>query len=126
MKPVFQKITKHDPENGQYGDCFRACVCSLLEISDEGVPNFGAYSHEEWWGRFQDWIKSMGYKCFYGVGSQSEPWEYTDYCIVSGKSPRGNWLHAVIYYKGKLVHDPHPDGGGVTNIVDYIWFKKVG
>lgn len=31
---------------------------------------------------------------------------------VSGKSPRG-FEHVVIYINGEMVHDPHPEGGGV-------------
>lgn len=31
---------KHDPENGQYGDCVRACVAAILELSPDAVPHF--------------------------------------------------------------------------------------
>ena len=35
------------------------------------------------------------------------------YYIVSGKSPRYNVDHSVVFRKGKMVHDPHPDNTGI-------------
>jgi len=123
VKPVYQSITKHDPENGNIGDCFRACICSLLELPIEKVPHFACYPENQWWKRFVDYMEAQGYKVFCGFGVQSEPKEKSPYYIATGTSPRG-FLHSVIYSHGELVHDPHPDGGGVTKIVDYLWFEK--
>lgn len=41
MTPVFCRV-KHAPESGQYGDCLRACIASLLdmEADPEVVPHF--------------------------------------------------------------------------------------
>ena len=39
MKPVHCRVA-HEPENGKYGDCVRACVASLLELEPEDVPHF--------------------------------------------------------------------------------------
>lgn len=36
----FKCQVKHDPENGTYGDCFRACVASILELDPDQVPHF--------------------------------------------------------------------------------------
>ncbi len=46
-----------------------------------------------------------------------------EYYMAWGTSPRGI-KHSVIYSKGKLVHDPHPDGGGVKDITNYVWLEK--
>ena len=35
------------------------------------------------------------------------------YWIATGKSPRGDFNHSVIYYKDKLFFDPHPDNTGL-------------
>lgn len=35
--------------------------------------------------------------------------------IAHGESPRG-LRHAVVYRKIHLVHDPHPDGGGIRAV----------
>jgi len=31
---------KHDPPNGSYGDCVRACVASILDLDSDIVPHF--------------------------------------------------------------------------------------
>lgn len=38
MKPVRQ-LYRHDPANGVYGDCWRACIASVLELPIEDVPH---------------------------------------------------------------------------------------
>ena len=124
MKPVYQSITKHDPDNGQIGDCFRACICSLLELPIEKVPHFVLLPEADWWKRFVVYMEAQGYKVFCGFGAWSEPIEKVYFYIATGTSPRG-FLHSVIYSQGNLIHDPHPDGGGVTNIIDYTWLEKI-
>lgn len=34
------------------------------------------------------------------------------YVMIGGESPRGN-NHVVIAADGEIIHDPHPDGGGL-------------
>ena len=34
------QTVKHDPENGLYGDCYRACVACLLNLEVDQVPHF--------------------------------------------------------------------------------------
>lgn len=124
MIPVYQSITKHDPDNGQIGDCFRACICSLLELPIEKVPHFATYPQDQWWSRVIDYMDAKGYKVFCGFGAQADPKDKALYYIATGTSLRG-FLHSVIYREGKLVHDPHPDGGGVVDIVDYMWIERI-
>ena len=40
VTPQKQTITHHYPKRGQYADCLRACVASLLDRPIEEVPNF--------------------------------------------------------------------------------------
>lgn len=49
------------------------------------------------------------------------------YCIVGGKSPRGDWGHAVVMYvkdgfNFELSHDPHPDGTGIVGFPNHVDF----
>lgn len=44
------------------------------------------------------------------------------YSILGGRSPRGDWLHAVVCYNGEIVHDPHPDRTGVGEWLDWTVF----
>jgi hypothetical protein len=102
LKPVMQKFRHSET---QKGDCYRACICSLLEISDEDVPNFVEYpNHTE---VLLDFLRERGYRPHWDVQPPDLP-----YYMAIGVSPRG-LRHAVIYSDGKLAHDPHPDGGGV-------------
>ena len=125
MIPVQQTVLKHDPDNGQHGDCFRACVCSLLELSIGEVPHFTLLPDDIWWDGFVSYMRGRGYDVHWGkYGLCIEPKDITEFYIITGTSPRGVH-HAVIYSDGKLVHDPHPDGSGVVDIVNYIWITIV-
>lgn len=108
---------KHDENNNIVGDCLRACICSILEISDEGVPNFVEDDdYPEILSKFllerNIWLYS----------SQEEP-QNVDYYMAWGISPRG-LQHSVVYSQSKLVHDPHPEGGGVIPDT-YAWIKEL-
>lgn len=114
MIPIIQKNI-HNPEKGVFGDCYRACICSLLEISDEGVENF--VENKEYPMNIVRFLKNKGFRLRYG---KTVP-RGIDFYMACGISPRGV-RHAVIYNNGKLVHDPHPIGGGVI-VDEYQWLE---
>ena len=113
MKPVFQTI-RHDPENGKYGDCFRAAIASLLELSIEEVPHFydgNKYGEndEKIYKFVQDWLGERGHYhvtiLFEGDPRQAmKEWNPEMYYILSGQSSAGN--HCVVAYEDEIVHDP--------------------
>jgi hypothetical protein len=114
MKPIMQK-NMYNPQKGIKGDCYRACICSLLEISDKNVPNF--IEDPNYPMNVVEFLKRKGYRLRHSTEYPSD----IEYCIANGLSPRGV-RHSVIYSKGKLVHDPHPNGGDV--VVDlYLWLE---
>lgn len=125
-----QEITKHDPDNGVYGDCFRACVASLLEMELSDVPHF--CSREDWVGAFHDWLEASG---LFAVEvslkhEQSVCPSPKQHCIVSGMGPRGVMHSVVALFHGvggpdgfELVHDPYP--GGIF-IEDGEWAMFIG
>jgi hypothetical protein len=49
-------------------------------------------------------------------------------CLLTGKSPRGGHSHAVVARVAangagfELVHDPHPDGGGIEGNGNWAGF----
>lgn len=107
MKPVFQ-TEFYDPENPDvaYGNCLQACVASLFELEIDEVPRFEGSK------QFFDltrWLRTRNV----GVSWMQEIRYFMAPYIRSGKSPRGNWHHAVIYDMNNLLHDPHPDGTGI-------------
>ncbi len=113
MKPVFQ--TKFsDDENPHRGNCFAACVASLFELDIEKVPAFeNMMRDQEWWKVFDLFCRERGYEPW--LLSTVSPLKPAGLCIVGGKSPRvSNVLHAVIFDKWKMVHDPHPSGEGIV------------
>lgn len=105
------------------GNCFRACIASLLEIPIDEVPNFNAEPVKDWHMRYAAWLNKRGLGvCHLGTPAFLTVAGVKDaYFIVSGKSPRGI-DHAVIYKGPKMVHDPHPSGGGVEpDTVDILF-----
>jgi hypothetical protein len=116
MIPIKQKLM-HDHENSIKGDCLRACICSLLEISDDGVPNF--VEDKNYPEQLSEFLWSRGYDIVNG----DEPPEGIEFYMAWGISPRGV-MHSVIHSQGKLVHDPNPDGGDVKPKY-YVWLEPI-
>ena len=111
-------ITKDQIEalpGDQRGNCLQACFASLFELDLDEVPHFVSYSQEEWWGVLECWLAERN------LGTVWQPLnpEFGGWCplgvdvIVSGKSPRGEFNHVVLYRDWELSHDPHPSGDGL-------------
>ena len=116
MKPVDQ-TTFGSPG----GNCFSACVASLLEIPIEEVPYF--MDGGAWFERFAEWLRPRGYwpLCF---KSSRDGWTPAGLHILSGKSPRElanpNALHSVVAHGGEIEHDPHPSRAGILTRDDFV------
>lgn len=98
------------------GNCFAACVASLLELPLADVPNFCAgYTDGSWYPPYREWLAKRG---FIDLSLNWGDW-VTDVggmgdviFIVSGPGPRG-CDHSTLYQHGKLLHDPHPSRDGL-------------
>ena len=139
MIPVAQtKLTSTD--GTARGNCMAACVASLLEVPISSVPAWEDMGSDGSWGdSFMSFLEQHGYE-YHGLlipDAQllDDWWSYIlersagiDGCfIIGGKSPRTHVTrgHAVIYKDGKLAHDPHPSGAGITEIEEiYIIERK--
>lgn len=128
MKRIYQTIF------GDGGDCFRACIASILEVEIQELPNFCSWKKETWFQQTAQWLDSEFYCILLRVGIGEEmtycgqdlaihdfdPNEPDRYVLQDVKTPRGR-LHSIIsryHYDGIVVsltpvHDPHPDGGEV-------------
>lgn len=131
MTPVDQEFIA-DPSIGQWGDCKRAVMASLLDLPLSQVPNFLAEAGGDalkYWQLVQRFLGQHGcvlveyngdiggYPDFYG-----SPDIYHE---ISGPSPRGNgMLHVVVGCNGKVVHDPHPSKAGLAGNPDH-WKHSV-
>jgi len=109
MKPIDQ--TKFGKP---HGNCMRACIASLFEISLEQAPELStATTTPEWSNRLNAWCAERGLHALDVELYTELPADM--YVIGAGPSPRGI-QHAVILRGGKMVHDPHPSRGGVTRV----------
>ena len=114
MKKVYQ--TKF----GKEGNCFPACLASILEIGIDEIPNFQE-PQGEWYTLYKKWLNRYSLDLIALLNWDDQPKNCPEvYSIVSGKSPRG-LQHATVYYGLEMVHDPHPDGGGVKGITEWIY-----
>jgi hypothetical protein len=145
VKPVTQTRTGNDPNAP--GNCFSACVASILECALADLPDearivtelkkeFGA-KWDGWpdrfkWGKSWERLWTETQKACLTRGlfmlEISGPFACElpgAWCIISAQSPRG-LPHAVVGRGLEVVHDPHPEGGGVAERDrTYIFFVAV-
>ena len=126
MIPVYQTIISDETKN-IHGNCFPSCLASILEIPLHEVPTFQNMGNN-WFTVLWDFLISKGYE-FHGTGKKENALIYDKgidgYYIVNGSSPRGfKRGHSVVYYRGKLVHDPYLGGNGVLDIWSFYMIEK--
>ena len=103
------------------GDCFRACIASIFEMSIKKVPNFWEQTQdpETFWKLNDDWIaKNKGFRCINFSFTETDR-HLVDgvLCVAIAKSPRGEIDHAVVWQDG-IIHDPHPTNAGLAEEPD--------
>ncbi len=109
MIPIDQII--FDPK---YGDCMRACVASILEVPIESIPNFMEDGPDRFEKAIRDWTKEQDFLLVDTICEKAVESVFPDcYMIAMGKSPNIDGNHAVVYYNGKMVHDPSPYKKGI-------------
>jgi len=126
VKPVKQTRT------GPKGNCFQACVASVLELPLEAIPDFcNGANADDWFQEFSKWILRFNLSVI-----RIETGDMTNflqlqhggflkgaYMLAGGKSAVRGVLHEVVYYGDKMVHDPAPEGKGLEGEpIDYIVF----
>ncbi len=114
MKPVYQ-TQSHNPEQGQFGDCFRAMIASALELPIEDVPHFLRECEGEpltWRRGINAFLRSYNL-AFINIGN-SPTW-MRDHGItglmheVIGETQHDT-LHSILAIDGEPIHDPFPNG----------------
>lgn len=133
----FVDQTRFHAEGELPGDCYAACLATLLGCSIEEVPRPEMDERVSWiryWPRIADFLHSRGVHLLHlpGTGDWNENnadggtpiakiwttsqfWECAPvYAIASGKSPRGPFDHSVVVDVNRgIVHDPHPSRAGI-------------
>jgi hypothetical protein len=110
VRPVKQLIPGGGFESppDQRGDCFRACVASILEVDPRELPNpHGAEHWGDAWDRalgpFGLWVVWLG-KHWWPTGERAQQFE--GYWIAAVPSPRIEGNHCVVMRGTEVVHDP--------------------
>lgn len=136
MKPVMQTTF------GNYGNCFQACLASVLEIPLDSIPEFRRMqvdqevscmvSEADKWLRSSKGLRFISVEMYNSDGGDPNTtqcllnrlaYENRDeFVLLSGKSPRkkpdgSDMYHCVVgvaeCWGFNVVHDPHHDGGGI-------------
>lgn len=106
MTPVDQ-CYMNDPEADVHGDCFRACVASILEVKPEAVPHFILHG-SRWFRIATSFLYHLDREIEWNQG-EIKGMPLDTWVIATVHSPRREGtLHSVIMRNGKMVHDPHP------------------
>jgi hypothetical protein len=114
--PVYQTISKKLPNGKLIGNCFPACVASLLGLSLNEVPFFSMASQKAQLKAANEWLKPRGLNLMHISNNRRHQHPRgTTYYIMKGLSPRYKGAyHTVIGKDNKIVHDPHPDNTGIV------------
>lgn len=100
MIPVKQTIT-----SSASGDCWRACMASILELPIEILPN----DHSDaWFLNWKQYLKQFGLGISYYGNPKKDPMWADHHWIASVKSLNyKNTYHAIVMHEGGVVaHDP--------------------
>lgn len=126
MKKVYQ--TDLSPTTG---NCFQACVASILELNLESIPHFmDEYTEENkhgWWHNFNEWLQSNLNMVSINenlTDEHRETWlkflkDINCYTLAGIECDNG--LHHAVVLKGdKIVHNPWPsyEGNFDEKIID--------
>ena len=130
MKLQKQKYL-HDPENGVWGDCDRACLASLLDMDIDEVPHFfdgieagDVAGGEEAMLRRKEWLREKGVELIRIVVAAGD-YGWRDFVgWVSRQNPGKEFLlvgcsangvsHVVICRDSEIIHDPALDNSGIV------------
>lgn len=115
MTPVVCQV-KHDPENGSYGDCLRACIASMLDLKAEDVPHFMRDNppDETLTKRVREFLAPMGLGLF--LTAYDSSYDLQDVLrVMQNNNPgihyflihdNGQGDHMVVCKDDKVVHNP--------------------
>lgn len=96
MKPVKQKYNRY-PD----GDCFSACVASILEVSLKHVPRMDLKLMMPLTPIYK-WLQKQGLYIAY----LPYPKKFKNYHISVYRNIGSDGTHAVVSYRGNVIHDP--------------------
>jgi len=124
----------HDPENGVYGDCHRACYASILGVPLDEIPHF--FDKDRSWDEAQPLFKEVHKKfnvmpmrfVFDGDAPMGDILETAHYQnpgvpFIFGGISRSEVGHSVIGCGMRIVWDPSRNDVGIKGPMgDGYWY----
>lgn len=125
FKPIIQTIYGQNPDGSLKGNCFTACIASILGLSIEQVPYFMASTQRVQIKIANNWLKQFNLKL--KMIPYPTNLQISNFCLARGRSPRNpRYFHMVVWKDNKIIHDPHPDQTGlVGNPTHLIYFTII-
>lgn len=131
---LYDQTTFSDPARQTHGDCFRATVCTVLQVDPATLPHPIAFSGE-WNLGFHKAIRKLGWQirttAYCSQWTAAQDW-HTEYpyrfviprvVLAAGMSPRG-FRHSVVWDRiaERMIHDPHPSRAGLLAVdeIDFL------
>jgi hypothetical protein len=109
--PVFDAEGEQTDEGG---DCFAACIASLLELPIDGFPNFldsRPLGNGGWWHKWQLWLyENYRAELLYWETKAEIPDPATSLVWWIAGVMCGSTSHSVLFYRDEFRWDPAPDG----------------
>jgi hypothetical protein len=128
VRPVKQTQFYPGVKDAETGNCFAACIASILELDISEVPNFAAIPGDEWWTDFIQFMVDRGLQPIYWERPEGMPaseWAPPElpgcYTILTGMGGRGV-RHSCVGLSNEVVHDPLPEGDGKIELDEMIAF----
>lgn len=110
------------------GNCFQACVASILDLPLASVPHFlkgsdgGMWTQDHWdvvrrfaeqYGRMAVWLDPDKPEDLPFIQRMNDEGLYA---VATGKAfPSSEYGHCVVWQRGQLAHDPMGDGHGLAS-----------
>ena len=128
MNKLIQTRLHNGTKPEQMGNCFPTVIACLMgKKSAEDVIQIQEYykgvedeEDNNWVDVLTKWLNEKGYQWYSLTGHLYD----NSYYLVTGKTERGT-VHVCIYKNGKLYHDPHPSGKGLTKILNFEKICKI-
>lgn len=122
MIPVFQTMTV---ANDGCGNCFNACIASILELPLRDVAQI-LPRDTPYWSAWHNWLEGRGLELEYHL-ADDQPKGWAIACgpgfrtYPEGHDRAGEPIqHATVAFNGEILHDPFPGGKGLKSI-SYFW-----
>lgn len=131
MRPVYQTICDF-----KKGNCFAACIASILELPLEEVPNF-CIDPKDWHLNCNKWLEGYDLQLLeFEHILTGQPISKPMVVLLTGPSPRdpdkNHCIVGEIYpednvIKTRILHDPHPDQKGLfENKITWVGYFVKG